>query len=240
MARIFVIGIGYRPLGARAQGALAESKRIFASDRLLEVFMRCDEYGASMDRLEVINDVSATFGAVKKLLEDGPESVITILASGDPMFFGIGSSVAAEFGKDLTVIIPDISCVQQAFARICEPWDDAFLVGMHGGPCKDIRRKTGHELKDLPALLAEHKKLAALTDSVNNPAVIASVFEGMGQGAGIIIHVCERLGYPDERIITGTPREIAAGHYSEPNVVIVRKIGRRTGSCGKGHNQAGK
>jgi precorrin-6Y C5,15-methyltransferase (decarboxylating) len=37
----------------------------------------------------------------------------------------------------------------------------------------------------------------------------------------ITLYVCERLGYPDERITKGTPAEIASASFSDPNVVII-------------------
>jgi precorrin-6B C5,15-methyltransferase / cobalt-precorrin-6B C5,C15-methyltransferase len=222
MTRIFVIGIGYRPLDKRAKDIIACSKAIFASDRLLEVFTRSDEYESAADRLIALNSVGETLNAIRESLRDDPGCVITLLASGDPMFFGIGRRVIEEFGKEMTEIIPDLSSVQVAFARVCEPWDNVFFVSMHGGPDKNIRRKLEYEIADLPALLKKHHRLAVLTDGINNPSVIAGKFAAAGYGSDIIIHVCERLGYPDEKITTGAPQEIAGHNYMEPNVVIVK------------------
>jgi len=222
MAKIFVIGIGYRPLDKRAKEIVAGSKAIFVSDRLLEVFSRYDEYESSTDRLITLNSVTETFDAIKKCLGDDPGCFITLLASGDPMFFGIGRRVIEEFGKEMSVMIPDVSSVQAACARICEPWDNILFVSMHGGPDKGVRRKLEYELEDLPALMAEHKRLAVLTDDINNPSVIAAAFADAGSGSGILMHVCERLGYPDEKITTGAPQEIAKQNYREPNVVIIK------------------
>jgi precorrin-6B C5,15-methyltransferase / cobalt-precorrin-6B C5,C15-methyltransferase len=221
MARIFVIGIGYRPLEKRAKEIVAGSKAIFVSDRLLDVFTRYDEYESSADRLIILNSVSETFGAMKKCLTDDPGCFIALLASGDPMFFGIGRRVIEEFGKEMAVIIPDVSSVQEAFARLCEPWDNALFISMHGGPDRNVRRKLEYELKDLPALLAEHNKLALLTDDINNPPVIAAAFVDAGGSRGVLMHVCERLGYPDEKITSGPPHDIARKNFREPNVVII-------------------
>jgi precorrin-6B C5,15-methyltransferase / cobalt-precorrin-6B C5,C15-methyltransferase len=222
MARIFVIGIGYRPLDNRAKEVVAGSKAIFASDRLLEVFSRYGEYESSAGRLTVLNSAGETLEAVRALLRDDPGCHITLLASGDPMFFGIGRRVIEEFGKEEAEIIPDLSSVQVAFARIREPWDNVFFVSMHGGPDKKVRRKLEYKLADLPALLNEHRRLAVLTDDINNPPVIAAAFDDPGIGSGVLMHVCERLGYPDEKITTGTPGEIAEKKFREPNVVIIK------------------
>jgi precorrin-6Y C5,15-methyltransferase (decarboxylating) len=222
MTRIFVIGIGYRPLDKRAKDIFACSKAIFASDRLLEVFTRYDEYESSADRLISLNSVGETLNAIRESLRDDPGCFVTLLASGDPMFFGIGRRVIEEFGKETAEIIPDLSSVQVAFARVCEPWDNVFFVSMHGGPDKNIRRKLEYEIADLPALLKKYHRLAVLTDGINNPSVIAGKFAAAGGGSDIIIHVCERLGYPDEKITTGTPQDIAGNNFRESNVVIIK------------------
>jgi precorrin-6Y C5,15-methyltransferase (decarboxylating) len=222
MARIFVIGIGYRPLEKRAKEMVAVSKAIFVSDRLLEVYAGYDEYEASRDRLVILNSVSETIGAMNKCLADDPDCFITLLASGDPMFFGIGRRVIEEFGKEMAVIIPDVSSVQEAFARICEPWDNALFISLHGGPDKNTRRKLEYGPEELPALLREHRKLAVLTDDVNNPSVIAGAFGDAGDDTGVLMHVCERLGYPDEKVTSGRPAEIATKVFREPNIVIIK------------------
>jgi precorrin-6Y C5,15-methyltransferase (decarboxylating) len=118
-------------------------------------------------------------------------------------------------------ILPDLSSVQQAFARINEPWDDAFFMSLHGGPDIAKRRKLPYELFHIPRLLEQHGKLGILTDRENNPATIAGQLKE--SSSRVTVYVCERLGYPDEKILSGTPREIADGTFSDPNVVILMK-----------------
>jgi precorrin-6Y C5,15-methyltransferase (decarboxylating) len=223
VARIFVVGIGYRPLEKRVGKLLSDSKAIYASDRLLDVFTRYDEYEGVRDKLKVLNSISGTIEAMKAMLRDDPDAVVTLLASGDPMFFGIGRRAVEEFGREMIEIIPDLSSMQQAFARISEPWDNAFLMSMHGGPDPGNRRKLEYAVSDIPRLLEEHKKLAILTDDINNPTVIATELAGEAGSSGVTIHICEKLGYPDEKITAGAPQEIMTKSYSEPNVVIVTK-----------------
>ena len=202
---------------------LAGSRAVYASDRLLEVFARYEEYEGLRDRLQVHNSVSETIESIKASLKEYPSSPVTLLASGDPMFFGIGRRAVEAFGKEMVEIIPDVSSIQEAFARICEPWDNAFLVSMHGGPDPHCRRELEYGLEDLPELLASHNKLAILTDGINNPAVIAKAFAESSGGLGATIHVCEKLGYPDEKITAGKPAEIMVGSYCEPNIMIIKK-----------------
>lgn len=221
--RIFLIGIGYRPLSRRAKEALKTAEVILSSSRLLDVFMRYEDYEAVKGRIRVINNVDETVSFIRSWLSSDPyhSGAVALLSSGDPLFFGIGRRMLDEFGRDSVEIIPDLSSIQEAFARIKLPWDDAFLVSLHGGPDPTKRRRMLYEIHDIPRLLDEHAKIAVLTDRVNNPSEIGRVLSGVE--SKIVIHVCERLGYPDERIITGTPGDISSMTFSDPNVVIIQK-----------------
>lgn len=226
MRKLCLVGIGYRPLDAGAREIILCSGVIFASNRLFEVFQRYDEYEAVKDRIRVINSIEETMSAIRTELASPAAchpSFITLLGSGDPLFFGIGRRAVEEFGCGQVEIIPDLSSVQLAFARISEPWDNAFLMSVHGGPDPAKRRKLPWGIGDIPSLLLRHGKLAVLTDRVNNPAKIAQALleADLPDGSAPVIHVCERLGYPDERVVTGSPREIAQATFADPNVVIL-------------------
>ena len=59
---------------------------------------------------------------------------MVVLASGDPGFFGIARYLAAEFGREAFTVLPQVSSLQLAFARIGLPWDDGACVSLHGRP----------------------------------------------------------------------------------------------------------
>ena len=234
--KLCVIGIGYRPLNNGAQEVLRAADVILASSRLFDVFKRYDEYDVVKDRIKVINNVDATIDFIRTALRtpNAELRTIVLLASGDPLFFGIGRRMREEFGKEAVEILPDLSSVQEAFARIKEPWDDALLISLHGGPDPEKRRRLPYELSDIPSLLEMHRKIAILTDKQNNPTEIAKVFnsELRTQNSELIMYVCEKLGYPDEKITRGTPEEIASASFSDPNVVIIMKEGVRGQGAG--------
>ncbi len=225
--KLSVIGIGYRPLCKRAQELLLGAEVILASTRLLDVFTRYAEYEAVKHRIKVINKVPDTIEFIKERFSHSGSQPVALLASGDPLFFGIGRKIREEFGKEAVEILPDLSSVQEAFARIYEPWDDAFFISLHGGPDISKRRKLPYEAADIPGLLQRYGKLGILTDSENNPVLIAKVLESAihSPQSAIVMSVCERLGYPDEKITQGTPEEIAAKSFSDPNVVIAQESG---------------
>jgi len=130
---------------------------ILASSRLFEVFQRYDEYEVVKDRIKVINKVPETIAFIKEWFSrtalQNPQFAmpsLVLLASGDPLFFGIGRRMREEFGGDAVEILPDLSSVQVAFARINEAWDDAVLISLHGGPDIAKRRALPYEGRDIP------------------------------------------------------------------------------------------
>ncbi len=230
--KLSVIGIGFRPLNEQAKKLVLSSDVILASGRLAEVFRGYDDYAAVRGRMVVINNIDQTLRTLKEEVEK--KRAVVLLASGDPEFFGISRRVLEEFGKDAVELFPDLSCIQAAFARIKEPWDDALLISLHGGPDPAKRRRLPYEVGDIPSLLEAHPKIAILTDNRNNPAEIAKALdtEPATPKDGVIMYVCERLGYADEKSTKGAPHELAVKSFSDPNVVIVMKQGPGSGVQG--------
>ncbi|MDP2158668.1 MAG: precorrin-6y C5,15-methyltransferase (decarboxylating) subunit CbiE, partial [Nitrospirota bacterium] len=205
--KIYVIGIGYRPLDARSRELICSAGVVVTSKRLHEVFQRYAEFDSVKDKIRVINKVDEIISFLhSSLLTPHSSQSIILLASGDPLFFGIGRKVLEEFGHAHVEILPDLSSIQLAFARIGEPWDNAFLMSLHGGPDPEKRRRLPYELKDLPMLLRNHRKVAILTDKENNPSEIARY---LASDPAVTLYVCEKLGSADEKISSGRPAEIA-------------------------------
>jgi precorrin-6Y C5,15-methyltransferase (decarboxylating) len=240
MSKIHVIGIGYRPLDEKASDIVFNAGVILASERLFDVFKRYGEFEKVKENVQVIHTVDETFRfmhdriAYSRSPASGPGSLV-LLADGDPMFFGIGRRTVREFGSENVEIIPDLSSIQVAFSRIKEPWDNAFLMSLHGGPDPGKRRKLDHEIQDVPSLLLEHGKLGILTDKENNPPVIAGALlnsSGLSRfgNSRLSFYVCERLGYPEERITKGCPEDMARQEFPVPNVVILILEGQSEGS----------
>lgn len=232
MNTLYVIGIGYKPFDKRAREIILNSEVILASSRLFEIFKEYDEFEIVKDKAKVINNVNETIEFIKKTKQQHDRATVVLLASGDPMFFGIGRRAVREFGKDNVEILPDLSSIQMAFAKIKEAWDDAFLMSLHGGPDPEKRRRLPYEINDIPSLLEKHNKIAILTDKENNPSAIAKEILDSSLSCShtplLQVFVCERLGYPDEKLTKGMPAEIADMSFSEPNVVIIQKTEHRT------------
>jgi precorrin-6Y C5,15-methyltransferase (decarboxylating) len=137
-----------------------------------------------------------------------------VLASGDPGFFGIVRALRRIVAPERLSVHPAPSSVAVAFARLGLPWDDALLVSAHA---RDPR----------PALAAalRHPKVAILTDAAATPTWLAARLD---DGAERTLTVAERLGEEDERLVSGTPAEIAAMAFADPNVLVALGPGTPT------------
>jgi precorrin-6B C5,15-methyltransferase / cobalt-precorrin-6B C5,C15-methyltransferase len=184
---ITVIGCDGRPLPPDATAALAAARTVVGAPRHLRVApIPAHAQQVELKHLDDALDVIAT--------HNGPA---VVLASGDPGFFGI---VRALRARGITPhVIPAVSSVADAFARIGLDWDDALVVSAHGR----------NPSQALAAALA-HPKAAILTA----PGT-ARDLGGHLRAAGKTVYVAEMLGTPQERVT-----ENPAHDPADPNVLI--------------------
>ena len=141
---------------------------------------------------------------------------IVVLASGDPLFFGIGAFLMRRLGADRVRILPNISTVATAFARLGMPWQEARVISLHG------RSHTGQLLR----YLSVGDTVAVYTDPSHNPAWLAACLVENGL-SDVTVWVLEQLGTPDERITRTTPEGVQAHPFSELNLVVLQPDSKR-------------
>ena len=129
------------------------------------------------------------FEPLRQALAMGQPAVV--LASGDPLWFGIGRLLLQQFPAEQLRFHPAPSSMQLAFARIGRPWQDATWVSLHG-----------RDPEPLAALLQKRPAaLAVLTEP--GPAgaeAVLAVLRASGLASAYGVWLCERLGHPDERV----------------------------------------
>ncbi len=184
------------------------SEEILASQRLYDLFCSLDLPEGLKEKCKVVNKLDDTFSYL-----NGVDREVSVLASGDPLFFGIATRILNRFPKDEIEIYPAISSMQLAFAGIKETWEDAFFLSLHGQKRREWAKG------DLTQLCRIHPKIVILTGGENTPGALAPYLP-----EDSVVSMLQRLGYPDESIFTGSPAELAAGNFSEPNLMIVRSI----------------
>ncbi|HEU4726473.1 MAG TPA: precorrin-6y C5,15-methyltransferase (decarboxylating) subunit CbiE [Kofleriaceae bacterium] len=201
---VTVVGIGddgCAGLTSRAIGAVTRASVLVGGRRQLAFFP--DHAG---ERVELAGGVAAALDRVAALAEDRN---VCVLASGDPLFFGIGRQVLDRIGPAHVEIIPQPSSIQLAFARAGVAWDDAAFVSLHGRP-----------IEGCVARIARHAKVCVLTDEERTPARIAARMLAYGEHAWRA-WVCEALGGPGERVRAFTLGDLAAATDIGPLNVLV-------------------
>lgn len=205
MPNVTVIGIGTgrQDLTARHWELIRRADILMGGRRHLDML---DD--VPVPKEEIGGHMQATVDFIRQRMADRR---IVVLASGDPLFFGIGAVLTRQLGAELVDIHPNISSVAAAFARIGEPWSRARVVSLHG-------RDT---LSGLLQALRTEQPVAVLSDPRHSPAWLAGRLQDVGLDH-VALAVCERLGADDEKVAWYTPQQAAAGTFAEPNVVILK------------------
>lgn len=173
----------------------------------------------SCEKIAITKDIEGVVEKIRNSAEHGRH--VVVVASGDPLFHGIGTTLINALGKERVNIYPNISSVAAAFAAIREPWDDLQLVSLHG---MDADREVV-KLNDRD-LLDKSRTIAILTDHLKTPAWIAQHLI-LRKVSGFRIYVFEKMGSADQRISYYDDMEVAAREiFSSPNVVILKKMER--------------
>jgi len=208
--RLFIIGVGCQGLTAQQAERLSHCALIVGDPRHLALIegLLAEKYP--------ISPLALALEKIRLTLASGE---VGVLASGDPLFFGIGRRLSKEFAQEELIVLPALSTMQEACARFQLPWDDMRMVSLHG-------RKTLHA----PGLLLAGEKTFVFTDQHNTPARLVQeligyleLIEEKELLAGCRVRVAENLGTVKERLFSGTLTEAALQEFAELNVLIITR-----------------
>ncbi len=133
-----------------------------------------------------------------------------VLASGDPLCYGIGSTLRRFFPPEMLRFVPAPTAFQLAFAALGEPWHDATLVSAHGRP-----------LDQVVQAVRIAAKAAILTDPRHTPAAIGRALLNDGLGPDTAVAVCENLGGPTAHVARMSLSGLCGYQAAPLNVVVV-------------------
>ncbi|CRM03606.1 Precorrin-6Y C(5,15)-methyltransferase [decarboxylating] [Pseudomonas sp. 31 R 17] len=179
-----VVGIGedgFKGLGRNARHALLRATRIIGGQRQLDLLPLC----ISGER----HAWPSPFSLEPVLSRRGEP--VCVLASGDPMFYGVGASLARQIAADELLVIPAPSSVSLAAARLGWPLQDVVTVSVVARPFAAIN-----------AHLASGVRLLVLSNDGGSPALIAALLTQAGFGPSRLT-VFEHLGGANERRLDG-------------------------------------
>lgn len=205
-SRILIIGV----TGAgRAGLPPARLARVLAADVLVAGDRQHGYFpDFAGERLHVRGGLTLVEARLRRALDAGERAVV--VASGDPLCYGIATSLRRSFSPEELEVVPAPTSYQLAFAALAEPWHDAALLSAHGRPIADVVRG---------AMGAA--RAAILTDDTNTPAAIARALVAAGLAGASACAVCENLGEPGERVVRATLAEVSEQQFAPVNVFVV-------------------
>ena len=202
---VTVIGIGddgCPGLSSRAMNAVASARILAGGQRQLDFFPEFEG-----EKIVFKGNLSASLDKIAELAD---ENSVCVLASGDPLYFGIGNLVSKKIGREHIEFIPSPASVQYAFAAIGQKWDDAEVISLHG-----------RALQGFINNIQSMKKIACFTDAKNSPQKIATYMTEYSE-TGWTAWVCENLNGKDERIREFTISSLADEQdISDLNVLVL-------------------
>ena len=138
---------------------------------------------------------------------------IAVLATGDPGLYSIMQFLNSRLKNIEIEVLPGISSLQYLCCKLKMNWDDIHITSLHG-----------REWNDLPSIINNSKKLAIFAGGEFTPNKVCKRLAD-GEIGNVIITVGENLSYPDERVIRGTPEELADMHFGSLSIMIVERTG---------------
>ena len=136
---------------------------------------------------------------------------VVVLASGDPLFYGLGRLLTERFDRQCLRFYPQVSSIQLAFNRLGIPWQSATIVSVHG-----------RQPDCLEQVLKQGKSpLAVLTDFVHTPGEIARLIRDIHPPVQYRMTVCSQLGATEETIQSVSIEAAINRSFSSPNVVVL-------------------
>lgn len=203
--KIIVAGIGP---GAReyvvpkALKAIENAKVLVGGSRALADFAR-----EGQKTFTIKADIKAVMNFIGEELK---QNDVVVMVSGDPGYYSLLSSLRKNFSLEQIKVIPGLSSMQVAFAKIALPWQEASLLSFHGRVPKD---------EDL--VYVKGRIIGMLTDNKFNSGRIAEYLIERGWDKNARAYICSRLSYPDEKIACLSLEEAQTKEIASHCVMIV-------------------
>jgi precorrin-6B C5,15-methyltransferase / cobalt-precorrin-6B C5,C15-methyltransferase len=137
---------------------------------------------------------------------------VVVLATGDPMWFGIGVTLARHIAAEEMLIVPGISAFTLAASRLCWPLAEVECLTLHGRALALMR----------PAI-APGARLLLLANDGRTPMEAAKLLTELGYGDSPIT-VLEHMGSPHERELRGVATSWATDKTENFNTIAVECV----------------
>lgn len=208
--KIYIIGIGpgaSEYLTKKALDTVKMSDYTVGSTRAIDLFD------------DVQNKIAFNVKDLLDKLEEGVQlavdgNTVSILSTGDPGFSGVLNTVLRisnekNFPKENIEVIPGISSLQLAAAKCHIQWDNANVMTFHGR----------ENIEDILPVINNGKVTIALPSRKVKDMAQFLIDNGVEEDRHVT--VCERLSYPDEKIVSSTLNCIAQSEFTYMCIIII-------------------
>jgi cobalt-precorrin-7 (C5)-methyltransferase len=202
--KIIIVGCGpgaeeYITPAARAGAAKADV--LIVSQRLKELFPE-----VAAERIDSGTDIAGTLDIIASRRDEGRQ--VVLLATGDPGVASLAQPVIRRFGRENCEVIPGISSIQVAFARLGLDWREVRIITAHSSDPEE----SADDLRDCG-------KIAVLGGRDGSLRWAAGLIPGLGQDRRVFL--CEDLTLPGEKIREVRADELTALPVSTRAIVLI-------------------
>lgn len=208
--KIPIVGIGpdgLEGLTGRSRDLLLNAELIFGSENTLRLLpeLAGERVCIGTNLPEVVDRLRVSLGQKR----------IAIVASGDPLFYGTARYLSDRIGPEFFEVVPHVSSMQLAFARLMISWEEAYLTDLATRNLDDVINK-----------IRGSETVGLFTSEAYPPARIAR--ELLARGIEYFsAYVCENLGGKDERLTRAELVDLQDQQFDPMNILILqRKAGR--------------
>jgi precorrin-6Y C5,15-methyltransferase (decarboxylating) len=203
--KIHVLGIGpdgLAGLTARARELLAGAELVLGSEHTLGLLpeLKAQRVRLGPDLQEAVRALEGNLGRKR----------MVVVAGGDPLFYGVARYLCDRLGKDRFEVLPHVSSMQLAFARIKESWEEAYLTNL-----------ANHPLEEVLDRIRTAETVGLFTSEDEGPPEVARQLLAHGLDY-FRAYVCENLGGPDERVTQGELADLQEMEFAPLNVMILK------------------
>ncbi len=205
-AKIPIVGVGpdgLAGLTARSREVLAAAQVVYGSDSALRLLpeLAAERVRIGADLPDVVARIKANLGTRRQ----------AIVAVGDPLFYGTARYLCEKVGPEHFDVVPHVSSMQLAFARLKETWEEAYLT--------DLSAKS---LDEVVSKIRSAETVGLFTSESYPPGRIARELLARGIGYFRAV-VCENLGGKDERITQAELADLQDLKFDPLNILILRR-----------------
>ena len=151
-------------------------------------------------------EISSNLKEIVEDINNNKHKQISVIASGDPLIYGIGRYLSKNIDKEDLNIVSGISSLQYIFSKVHIDMNDLYITSSHG------------KTPDFDYVLS-HKKVCMVTDKIIGPKEICKQI--LDRNLEKTIVVGENLSYDNERITIGSPEDILKLEDFDMCVVVI-------------------